>query len=151
MTSENQVSLITRHSVRESKRNLRILLVEDNKINQVLATKLLEKWGHSSSVASNGKEALSTLEREKFDLVLMDVQMPEMDGIQATRMIREKEKETGNHIPIVAMTAYAMDSDRVRCLEAGMDAYVSKPINVQELFKTVESLVTEKTVTRWTA
>ena len=71
--------------------------------------------------------------------------------INKERLIREKEKETGNHIPIVAMTAYAMDSDRVRCLEAGMDAYVSKPINVQELFKTVESLVTEKTVTRWTA
>lgn len=147
-TSGDQITLITRHSIRESQKHLKILLVEDNKINQILARKLLEKWGHSVEVSANGKEAVAMVDKESFDLVLMDIEMPEIDGIQATGIIREREKTTGNHVPIVAMTAYAMDSDRVRCLEAGMDAYVSKPINVQELFHTIETLISNKTISK---
>jgi CheY-like chemotaxis protein len=129
---------------------MNILLVEDNKINQVLAVKLLEKWGHLVTISGNGNEALIALEKQNFDLILMDVEMPGMDGLQATRAIRELEKNTGQHIPIVAMTAYAMESDRLRCLEAGMDAYISKPINIKELFQTVESLYNKETGTKQT-
>jgi CheY-like chemotaxis protein len=143
-------SLITRHSLSESKHSMNILLVEDNKINQVLAVKLLEKWGHLVTISGNGNEALIALEKQNFDLILMDVEMPGMDGLQATRAIRELEKNTGQHIPIVAMTAYAMESDRLRCLEAGMDAYISKPINIKELFQTVESFYNKETVTKQT-
>lgn len=136
-----QPSLITRHSIRESKRQLHILLAEDNAVNQKLATRMLERMGHTVIVASNGKKVLECLEHEKFDLILMDVQMPEMDGLQATRAVRELEKATGEHIPIVAMTAYAMKGDKEKCLEAGMDGYVAKPINAQELFETIENLL----------
>jgi len=133
-------SLITRHSIRESKKRLRILLAEDNQVNQKLATKLLEKMGHSVLVAEDGKKALEAMEQGVFDLVMMDVQMPVMDGFDATRIIREKEKGTGTHLPIVAMTAHAMKGDRERCLESGMDGYVSKPINMQELYEAIDSL-----------
>jgi two-component system, sensor histidine kinase and response regulator len=133
-------SLITRHSIRESKHRLRILLAEDNLVNQKLAVKVLERMGHSVSVAANGKRAIEALENGEFDLVLMDVQMPEMDGLEATRLIREREKTTGSHVPIMAMTAYAMKEDEARCLEAGMDGYVSKPIDAQGLFETIENL-----------
>jgi signal transduction histidine kinase/ligand-binding sensor domain-containing protein/DNA-binding response OmpR family regulator len=123
---------------------LRILVAEDNPVNQLLATRLLEKRHHQLVVVGNGLEALGALEkhREKgFDLILMDVQMPEMNGFEATRIIREKEKTQGGHIPIVAMTAHAMKGDRERCLMAGMDGYVSKPIQVQELYAVIEEVV----------
>ena len=125
--------LVTRHSLREASDHLSILLVEDNAVNQVLAVRLLEKRGHSVTVAGNGKDALAALEKRFFNLVFMDVQMPEMDGFEATAAIREKEKTSGNHLPIIAMTAHAMVGDKERCLEAGMDDYITKPIRIKEL------------------
>ncbi len=122
----------------DNRLRLRILLAEDNLVNQKLAVRMLEKRGHSVVVANNGLEALAALQKQDFDLVLMDVQMPEMGGFEATAAIREKEKTAGGHLPIVALTAHAMNDDRERCLQAGMDAYVSKPILPQELFDTIE-------------
>lgn len=119
---------------------LRLLLTEDNAVNQKVATRLLEKRGHGVVVARNGREALQFLQDQRFDVVLMDVQMPDMDGFEATRIIRDNERQSGRHIPIVAMTAHAMKGDRERCLEVGMDAYVSKPLRPRELIDTVESL-----------
>ncbi len=136
--------VVTRHSLREERRRLRILLAEDNPLNQKLAVRLLRKNGHKVVVAENGKQALAALEKVNFsgfDLVLMDVQMPEMGGFEATAAIREREKAIGTHVPIIAMTAYAMKGDRERCLEAGMDAYLSKPIEAKRLFETLESVV----------
>ena len=131
-------------------RRLHILLAEDNSVNQRLALKLLEKRGHTAVVAANGAEALATHATEKFDLILMDVQMPEMDGFAATKAIRAREAsgssasgaqtEAPPHIPIVAMTAHAMKGDRERCLEAGMDTYISKPLNPQQLYEIIESV-----------
>jgi len=114
-------------------RALRILLAEDNRVNERLAVRLLGKLGHQVMVARNGREALDALAQQAFDLILMDVQMPELDGLEATRLIREQEKGTGAHIPILAMTAHAMKGDRERCLEAGMDGYLAKPIQPEEL------------------
>ncbi|MFP4054216.1 MAG: response regulator, partial [Phycisphaerae bacterium] len=111
------------------RRRLRILLAEDNPVNQKVACHLLEKWGHTVQVADNGAAALELHENEPFDLVLMDVQMPGVSGLEATASIRRKEDSSGAHVPIIAMTAHAMKGDRERCLEAGMDDYVSKPIN----------------------
>jgi PAS domain S-box-containing protein len=119
---------------------LRILVAEDNPVNQQLALHLLERRGHSAMVAENGREALSAIEKHKFDLVLMDVQMPEMGGLEATRAIRENEKATGAHLPIVAMTAHAMQGDRERCLEVGMDEYLSKPLDPKIFLQTVERI-----------
>jgi two-component system, sensor histidine kinase and response regulator len=132
--------LVTRHTLRERKRNLNILLVEDNVVNQTLATRLLEKRGHSVFVAGNGKKALQALENGNFDVILMDVEMPEMNGFDATRAIREGERSSGSHIPIIAMTAHAMSGDKERCLKAGMDSYISKPVSSDELFATIEKL-----------
>ncbi len=115
-------------------RQLRLLLAEDNLVNQRVTVRMLEQQGHTVVVATNGKEALAALERESFDLVLMDVQMPEMGGFEATDAIRKQELTTGRHIPIVALTAHAMKGDRERCLNAGMDGYVSKPIRGDELW-----------------
>jgi CheY-like chemotaxis protein len=109
-------------------------------VNQVLAIRLLEKRGHTVVLAENGNAALKALQHEFFDLILMDVQMPELDGLETTARIREQEKTIGKHIPIVAMTAHAMTGDRERCLEAGMDAYISKPLSVKDLFATIEGL-----------
>jgi signal transduction histidine kinase/DNA-binding response OmpR family regulator len=120
---------------------LRILLVEDSVVNQKLALGVLKRKGHSVVVAENGKEAIAALSSQQFDVVLMDVEMPEMDGLEATAVIRVKEKQTGEHVPIVAMTAHAMKGDRQRCLEAGMDDYVSKPIRAQQLFETIGSVL----------
>ena len=122
-------------------RSLRILLAEDNPYNQKVAVRILEKWGHSVIQAANGREALRALEDGTFDLVLMDVQMPEIDGLEATRIIRAREQSTGGRIPIAAMTAFAMKGDRDRCLEAGMDDYLPKPINPTELFNMIARLV----------
>jgi PAS domain S-box-containing protein len=118
----------------------RILLAEDNVINQILAARLLEKRGHSVVVAPDGPQALAALDREPFDLVFMDVQMPGMDGFEVTKALREREKATGNHLRVVAMTAHAMKGDRERCLQAGMDGYIAKPIQVQELIQAVEGV-----------
>jgi PAS domain S-box-containing protein len=120
---------------------LRILLAEDNAINQHLMVRLLEKRGHTVQVANNGKEALLALAREPFDLVLMDIQMPEMDGLEATMTIRNQERVQGTHLPIIAVTAHAMQGDRERCLQVGMDGYVSKPIHPEELFEVIARLV----------
>jgi len=128
--------LVTRYSLldaRDPSRALRILLAEDNLVNQRLATRLLEKRGHSVFIASNGREALEALEKETYDLVLMDVQMPEMDGPEATMRIRQKEILSGGHQQIVALTAHAMKGDEEKCLSAGMDGFLTKPIRPQEL------------------
>ena len=116
-------------------RAMRILLTEDNVVNQRLATRLLEKRGHQVVVAGNGHEALAALEKDPFDLILMDIQMPEMDGMEATAKIREKEELVGGHVPVVALTAHAMKGDEELCLAAGMDDYLTKPIRPQELDK----------------
>jgi CheY-like chemotaxis protein len=139
--TEESPTLFTIHSLRESRRQTRILLAEDNAVNQKLATRLLEKRGHTVVLAENGVAALAALDAQSFDLILMDIQMPEMDGIEATTAIREREKTSGKHIPIVAMTANAMQGDRERCLEAGMDAYVSKPLQIKEFFATIDVLL----------
>src|SRR5262249_13849175 len=120
-------------------RQLHVLLAEDNLVNQKLAVRLLEKRGHEVTVANNGQEALDLLAPGSFDVVLMDVQMPQMDGYETTERIRRQEESTGRHIRIVAMTAYAMKGDRDRCLEVGMDSYISKPIRARELFESIES------------
>jgi signal transduction histidine kinase/ActR/RegA family two-component response regulator len=116
---------------------LRILLAEDNRVNRFLAVRLLEKAGYRVETASNGTAALDALERDAFDLALMDLQMPEMDGLAATARIRERERATGGHLPIIALTANAMVGDRERCLQAGMDGYVSKPIDITRLLEEI--------------
>jgi signal transduction histidine kinase/CheY-like chemotaxis protein len=132
-----QAELLTRHSLEERRPSLKILLAEDNLVNQKVATTLLRKAGHEVSVAENGRVALALHQAQAFDLILMDVQMPEMDGMEATALIRQAEQGTGHHIPIVAMTANAMAGDREICLAAGMDGYVSKPIHVAELMAAI--------------
>jgi len=148
---EEKAPVITRHSIREARNRLNILVAEDNIVNQKLALKILEKRGHRAVVAPNGREAILKVKEGGFDLILMDVQMPEMDGITATREIRNLKLETRNSkgrissiqhpissIPIIAMTAHVMKGDRERCLAAGMDDYVSKPIKAEELFTVIE-------------
>ena len=162
-SGEEDATVITRYTVQEARNSLNILVAEDNPINQRLVIELLKTRGHRVVMASNGKEAIEAIKEEDFDLVLMDVQMPEMDGLEATRHIREREQRatskaswseakiplkagqqaTSNEqratsIPIIAMTANAMKGDREKCLESGMDDYVSKPINVEELFGVIE-------------
>ena len=116
---------------------LRVLLAEDNRVNQLLVVRLLEAQGHSVTVAGDGRTAVDEVARETFDVILMDVQMPEMDGLEATRTLRAR----GVRIPIIAMTAHAMQGDRDRCLDAGMDAYLSKPIQPEEVFEAIEGAV----------
>jgi two-component system sensor histidine kinase/response regulator len=142
--SKEVTPVITRYSLREMTpegKSLNILLAEDNLINQKLASRLLVKRSHIVTVVRNGKEALAALEKDHFDLVLMDIQMPEMDGFEATRILREREKTDGGHQPVVAMTALAMSGDRERCFEAGMDGYLSKPIRPQELDEVLDRYV----------
>ena len=126
-------SVVSQDSASKPAPGLRILLAEDNAVNRQFATRLLEKRGHTVIAVNDGRQALEALEREDFNLVLMDVQMPEMDGLEATRMIRKKEKSTGVHIPVIAVTAHVMKGDCDRCLEAGADDYVSKPIQAEQL------------------
>jgi CheY-like chemotaxis protein len=116
---------------------LRILLAEDNRVNRFLAVRLLEKAGHSVHTAVNGQAAIDALATDRFDLALMDLQMPEMDGLEATAIIRTQERTTGGHLPIIALTANAMVGDQERCLQGGMDGYVSKPIDVQRLLSEI--------------
>jgi signal transduction histidine kinase/DNA-binding response OmpR family regulator len=129
--------------VKRAGRRLHILVAEDNAVNQRLVRRLLEKQGHRVAVAANGREALALAQEHRFDLILMDVQMPEMGGFEATAAIREREQHAESRIPIVAMTAHAMPEDRERCLQAGMDAYVPKPIRSEELSQTVERLASK--------
>jgi signal transduction histidine kinase/CheY-like chemotaxis protein len=138
---EAKPELVTRHLLREEGNSLRILLVEDNAVNQLLASRMLEKHGHIVVTTGNGREALDRLDKETFNLVLMDVQMPEMDGFEATAAIRKKEETTGAHQPIIAMTAHAMQGDEERCLAAGMDGYLSKPMNGKELLAVINSVL----------
>jgi CheY-like chemotaxis protein len=125
----------------EGRPALKILLAEDNRVNQVLATRLLEKRGHAVFVAETGKAVLDAVERQPFDLVLMDVEMPDVDGVQATLSIREREKQNGKRIPIIAMTAHAMAGDKERFLRAGMDSYIAKPLQVGTLFATIDNVL----------
>jgi two-component system sensor histidine kinase/response regulator len=138
-TKETTGSMVTRHTIEEEKRrNIRILLAEDNVVNQKLATRIIEKLGYKIDTVSDGREAIKALSRVPYDLVLMDVQMPEMDGIEATQMIRDfKSKVMDPQLPIIAMTAHAMKGDREKCLQAGMNDYISKPVNPQELFHAI--------------
>jgi two-component system, sensor histidine kinase and response regulator len=122
---------------------LRVLLAEDNVVNQRLVVRLLEKRGHTMLVASTGREVLAILEHQPVDLVLMDVQMPEMDGLEVTAAIREQERQSGGHLPIIALTAHAMKGDQQRCLAAGMDAYVSKPVNAQTLSDVISEVLND--------
>jgi CheY-like chemotaxis protein len=140
----NQSEASVSRATTAADRRLRILLAEDNLVNQRLATRILQKRGHEVVVAANGSEALAALERGVFDVVLMDVQMPELGGFEATAAIRKKEALEGLHrrIPIIAITAYAMSGDRERCLEAGMDHYIAKPIRAEELIDAVNRVIT---------
>jgi two-component system, sensor histidine kinase and response regulator len=122
-------------------RRLHILLAEDGLVNQQVATGILEMRGHRVEIAENGREAIAALERRPFDVVLMDLEMPDMDGIEAAAAIRMKEQTGGGHVPIIAMTAHAVKGFRERCIEAGMDDYITKPINPEELFRAVEAAV----------
>ena len=115
--------------------------MEDNRINQKLVARLLERRGYQVTVADNGVQALATLERQQFELILMDIQMPEMGGFETTQRIREKERTSGSHIPIVAITANVMKGDRERCIQTGMDDYVPKPVMPEEMFRVMESLL----------
>jgi CheY-like chemotaxis protein len=125
---------------------LRILLVEDNAINQRVAVRLLEKQGHSVATAANGRLAVEMTAAERFDLVLMDVQMPEMDGLEATRTIRGRERRSGGHLPILAMTAHALKGDAERCIAAGMDGYVSKPARPADLAAAIEKVFAQPSI-----
>jgi len=136
-----QSTLVTRHTVLEQQCSLCFLVAEDDDVNQRLITRLLEKRGHSVVVAHNGREAVEAFERQFFDFILMDGQMPEMDGFAATKLIREKEKTSGTHVPIIALTALAMKGAKERCLACGMDGYVSKPLKIEELFSVIEKVV----------
>ncbi|MBW3542247.1 MAG: PAS domain S-box protein [Planctomycetes bacterium] len=120
---------------------LEILLAEDSPANQKLAVGMLQRWGHRVTVANNGKQAVAAAGTSDFDLILMDVQMPEMDGLEATRVIRSAERAAGRHVPIVAMTAHAMKGDRERCLAAGMDSYIAKPVRARRLQETIADVV----------
>ena len=133
--------LVTRHSLREGRRCARVLLAEDNAVNRMVAARMLEKRGHSVVPVGNGREALAALRKEPFDVILMDVQMPEMDGYEATSAIRELEEAKGRRTPIIALTAHAMKGDRERCLAAGMDAHVSKPIEAEDLMERIDGLL----------
>jgi signal transduction histidine kinase/DNA-binding response OmpR family regulator len=148
LTTRSPNDLITRHTLREDKsaaqsvRPLHILVAEDNRVNQALARRLLEKQGHTVKIAGDGRAAIQAFEQESFDLILMDVHMPEVDGYQATRAIRQLEPKE-RRIPIVALTANAMSGDREQCTAAGMDGFISKPIDVSELLEAVSALSAE--------
>ena len=136
------IPLITRYSLGDAldpMAVLRVLVAEDNAVNQRLAARMLEKRGHRVTVTANGLEAVEALANRNFDLVLMDIQMPEMDGFEATAVIRQREERDGTHMPIIALTANAMKGDRERCLAARMDGYLSKPIVPQELDELLET------------
>jgi len=132
--------LVTRHSLREAGPGLRILVAEDNPVNQALILRLLEKEGHQATLAYNGEQAVTLAAAGTFDLLFMDVQMPKMDGFAATAAIRQREQVMGGHLPIIAMTAYALKGDRERCLDAGMDGYIAKPISLAAIRAELDKL-----------
>lgn len=132
--------LVTRHSLREDKRPLRVLLAEDNRVNQALIVNLLSRHGHQVVVAEDGREALDAHAKQHFDVILMDIQMPELDGFETTAAIRTREMVTGEHIHIVALTAHAMRGDRERCIAAGMDGYLTKPVKPNELYDAIDAV-----------
>ena len=139
--AEQPTPLVTLHTLHERHTRLKILLVEDNPLNQVLAKRLLEKRGHSVVVAGNGRDAIEVLDRQSFDLILMDMQMPVLGGLEAATLIREREKSAGARTPIIALTANAMTGDRELCLGAGMDDYLTKPLQAKTLFATIERVL----------
>jgi signal transduction histidine kinase/CheY-like chemotaxis protein len=139
--SDEELAMVTRHWLREQRRRLTVLLADDSPTNRQLAARLLELRGHFVVAVEDGAEALLAVERNHFDVVLMDVQMPVMDGFEATRAIRARERETGTRLPIIALTAHAMERDRERCLAAGMDEYLSKPFRADELYTIIDSVV----------
>jgi len=141
LSAQQKAPLVTRHTIRETANRCSVLLVEDNAVNQTLAVRVLEKRGFVVTVAADGQAALATLAQQDFDVVLMDVQMPIMDGFEATAAIRERERPAGKHTPIIAMTAHALKGYEERCLSAGMDGYVSKPIRTAELVATIERVL----------
>ena len=132
---------IRRKKRRTVRGGLHVLVAEDNQVNQLVATRILEKLGHRVTVVNSGREAVSAAQSGNFDVIAMDVQMPEMDGLEATAVIRRWERTTRTHVPIIAMTAHAMKGDRERCLEAGMDGYTSKPIRISELEEVIAKVV----------
>jgi two-component system sensor histidine kinase/response regulator len=140
---DQRQQLVTRHSIMdERKKRIRILLAEDNIVNQKLALRLIEKFGYSADATANGDEAVKALEMIPYDIVLMDIQMPEKDGIEATNIIRDPQSKVINHqVPIIALTAHAMKGDKEKCIEAGMDGYISKPINPDELLEAIEKRI----------
>src|SRR2546423_6952046 len=140
-TGVKPAALVTRHTLREDRKHVRVLLAEDNDVNRTLALRLLEKRGFFVCAVVDGQAAVEAFEREPFHLVLMDVQMPGMDGFEATAAIRSQERRSGTHLPIIALTANALRGDQERCLNAGMDAYISKPIRTTELFDTIEKFI----------
>jgi hypothetical protein len=131
-------TLVTRHWLREHRSRLRVLVADDSPTNRVLAVRLLEKRGHVVTAVGSGRDAVAHAAKGGLDVVLMDVQMPDLDGLEATAEIREREAIEGGHLPIVALTAHAMESHRQRCLDAGMDAYLSKPFDAEELCTVIE-------------
>jgi CheY-like chemotaxis protein len=133
--------VITRHSLREDSQRWRVLLAEDNAVNRMLAVRLLEKRGHKVTTANNGREAVAAFSTQQFDLILMDVQMPEMDGFEATAEIRSMQIVTGPHTPIIALTAHALTGDREKCMECGMDGYVAKPIRAENLYTEMDDVM----------
>ena len=133
-------SLLPPRHTQSEVRSLRIMVAEDTPVNQVLISRTLEKMGHTVTIANTGRECLDFLKTQSFHLIFMDVQMPEMDGLTATRAIRVQEKETGSHIPIVAMTAHTMKGDRERCLESGMDDYLAKPVSSREIADAIKRI-----------
>ena len=132
---------LTSHVSMKNTENLRVLLAEDDPINQTLAVALLEENNIEVVVAENGEQVLDLVDKSCFDAVLMDIQMPIKDGLEATRLIREKEKHTGEHLPIIAITAHAIHGDREQCLKAGMDDYISKPFKVGDLLDKMQKNV----------
>ena len=136
--------VLTTYALREHRSRLRVLLAEDNRVNQTLAVRILQKRGHTVVVAENGRQAIAALAEQPFDLILMDMQMPELGGLEAAMLIREREKSTRGHIPIIALTANAGSGDRESCLISGMDDYLSKPIQVKELFAAIERVLSSQ-------
>ncbi|MBU2452049.1 MAG: response regulator, partial [Proteobacteria bacterium] len=146
MKTQDKPQLVTQHTLTEDKiKNIRILLAEDNAINRKIVLRLMDKWGFKIDAVENGKEAIKALEETRYDVVLMDVMMPEMDGLDATRAIRDPNSRVLDHnVLIIAMTAHAMKGDREMCIEAGMNSYLSKPIKVQEFYKILHEQLLKK-------